>query len=280
MRERYTSVMSSTVRWFLLLGGCVEQADEAGDSSQPVEAPEPYVRLDGVDYDSFGQALNDAVDGSLIEFCGTREGPFARTEALTSLSIQGCAREFAVLDGQHLDTVLTVPAEELYLSDLTLWRGMASRSVEIYPESESWECEDCGEYDAYHAAAVELVTDLLRLDRCAVTYSSAAEGGMFAISVDEGVTGVGPEWTGGRLEGEGTAAQHNFTEDQGTSFIWANYSDQTVDVAAWDWGDGDSQNGNDDLSGPAESGTWANLDLTGIASVKCNERKGCTVEQE
>lgn len=262
-----------------LLLGCSEP-----ETTKSAEAPDPYVRLDGVDYDSFGSALSDALDDSIIEFCGTRDGPFARENELQRLTIIGCDSVYAVLDGHHTGSVLSVEVEELYLSDLALTRGFSDAT--LYREGEDMTSDTY----AYHPAAVDGVEALLRMDRCTVSRSLRGNSDLaIGISVHRGTLGVG-DAIGGRLEGSDSRIVENFVEEsepqnsvpRALPLRWnvsAAVPEQVVDVNGWYWGDGADENGGADVYGFLGEAADSAWNLHGTVSVYCDEGAGCSFEE-
>lgn len=265
---------------FSFLASCYES-----DLEKSADAPSPYVRLDGVDYDSFSEALSDAVDDSTIEFCGTRDGPFARSGKLGRLTVVGCGREHAVLDGHHESSVLDVDTDQLYLSDLTLTRGLSYSTL--------YEAGEDLANDAYvwHPAAVAGVSETLTLDRCDVSLSLRAGGNLaIALAVTDGEIGSGIE-VGGRIEGSESAMVNNFVEEEHPDESDPNMLPFRISVEAeaprsvaeldhWSWGDEGTENGGADVAAPNGDGTYGAWNLHGTVSVYCDQDSGCSFEEQ
>lgn len=237
----------------------------------PVPDYSPYVRLDGVDHESFSGAFDAATDGSTIEFCGLREGPFSRSGELRSLSIVGCARDYATLDGMDIASVLSGTIAELHLSDLTLTRGLGT--------SEEYSCGYDGDCHHYRPPVVHGVLSALDINRVAITDSIV--GGEYpypnGIEVAEGDY---PHASGGAVTGSDCIVQGNFVRgDFQPIFISPVEPGGSLDLEGFDWGEGDTENGGPDVHGRVGDGTYSWWDLHGVVDVSCDERDGCSFTQ-
>ncbi len=241
------------------------------------EVFEPYVRLDGETYDSFDLAFQDARSGSTIEFCGTRVGPFVRTESVDELSIEGCDRDAAVLDGNDVGTILTLPVNVLSLTAMTLTRGRASTEW-VYVPGGGEDGEETHDL-LYHPAVAGRVQERLQLRSVRLSESSSAADNSKSVHVVMATT----EFADGQVtvEGEDGIIEGNFVHS-GDSFpaacvFYAEEAGSNLHLRNFDWGPADdgSAEGRYDVCGTTGDGGFGEWDLTGKTDVDCTYEDGC-----
>lgn len=238
--------------------------DSAADPSVELREIYRYVRLDGEPYDTFAAALDAARGGSTIEVCGLHEGPFEDLGPHTELDIVGCDRDYAILDGMEIGSVLRLNVDVARLSDITLTRGRGS-----YEEYSCGEEGDCVErFDAF----VDGARERLELRRVAFTDAVAEPDRALAygilVSSDSDSDGVSA------VAGEDCAFHSNYTTGEARTFIVV--AGGTLDLARVDWGTNDDENGSYDVNGPTGDGTYSHYDLSGLTDAYCDEESGCS----
>ncbi len=261
--------------------GCAGTTGDTASDTAPAKHWDPYVRLDGVVVSTFHDALRGAVDGSVIEFCGRQPGPFSRSDlpALPSLTIEGCDRDAAIIDGGEPAVAgvglaaLEGDFDAVTLRDLTIRGGTSGE--EVFPSS----CGDCNNYHLTHAAAVDRVRESLVLERVALTGANAgnAYGGDFdVLSVSDGDP---PDDRGGDISGTDVIAQRNDQDRDepclGDVTVFRLRPGGSLTLEHADFGIGDDENGSCDIAVYWRSDSF---DLHGIVDARCSEN-GCEITQ-
>lgn len=190
------------------------------------------------------------------------------------MEVVGCGRDHAILDGMQAGSVLDGVIELLSLADLSLANGRAA--------AEQYSCGEESECWYERPALIHGVWGTLEMNRVALTgavQSSDGAGFNPAVWVKDGSSAEDPETSGGTVTGQDCTVQRNFVDANSPAFYLSTRRGGALDLMAFDWGEGDDENGNSDVAGPAAGGSYEEWDLEGVVDVTCPVGGVCRFEE-